>query len=184
MSSSTENLHSGDGEGEQHHSSNSLSSIKSVFSSLKRAATNDSKNSDASSDSKYDPLTVQPDALPDNRSDIEGLLNRQLSALDHLRRTVVARNQEIKDYCSRAAYYYNLRPRVAPSFLRQLDIEIHVLRQQRNGFQALVDMRHNEIVRMAEHRKKLDAAQGLDCTVYDMYLNFRRVSEWEQLFSI
>ncbi|EXJ75467.1 uncharacterized protein A1O5_02163 [Cladophialophora psammophila CBS 110553] len=181
--SSTENI-LGSGDPEHTSNSNSLGSLKSVFSSLKRAATNDSKKSDASTESKYDRLSAQPDPLPDNRTDIEGLLNRQLSALDHLRRTVVARNQEIKDYCSRAAYYYNMRPKVPASFLRQLDIEIKVLRQQRNGFQGLVEARHNEIVRMAEHRKKLDAEQGLDCTVYDMYLNFRRLSEWEQLFSI
>ncbi|OAP63124.1 hypothetical protein AYL99_02351 [Fonsecaea erecta] len=185
--SSTENLSGGEGE-QNNNSSNSLNnSIKSVFSSLKRVATNDSKKSDGtdSSASRSDPLSsIATEPLPDDRTEIEGLLNRQLSALDQLRRTVVARNQEIKDYCARAAHYYNLRPRVAPSFLRQLDVEIRLLRQQRNGLQALVDMRHNEIVRMAEHRKKLDADQGLDCNVYDMYLDFRRISEWEQLFSI
>ncbi|KIY03709.1 uncharacterized protein Z520_00400 [Fonsecaea multimorphosa CBS 102226] len=183
--SSTENLRGNDGDGEGNNSP-SLNSIKSFVSSLKRAATNDSKKSDASTDSSryYDPQNIPADPLPDDRSAIEGLLNQQLSALDHLRRTVVARNQEIKDYCSRAAYYYNMKPRVSPSFLRQLDTEIYIIRQQRNGLQALVEMRHNEIVRMAEHRKKLDADQGMDCTVYDMYLNFRRIGEWEQLFSI
>lgn len=179
--------------GSHHVRHNSLTgSIKSVLSNLKRAGTNAShgSNSDRSitgptaTPTRDDILNIPPDPLPDNPRDLEGLLNRQLSSLDHLRRTVEARNQEIKDYCTRASYYDHVTPRASPGFLRQFDAEVAVLRAQRNGLQALVQMRHNEIVRMAEHRKMLDAQQGHECTVYDMYLGFRQLEVWEQLFSI
>lgn len=162
---------------------NSLTgSFKSALSNLKRNSTNASNNSDKSTPTK-DIFDIPPDSLPDNPRDLEGLLNRHLSALDHLKRTVDGRNKEIKDYGMRAAMYHDLRPKPSVAFLRQVDAEMYVLRQQRNGLQPLVQMRHNEIVRIADHRKKLDREQGQECTVYDMYLGYRHVEEWEQRFS-
>ncbi|ETI25669.1 hypothetical protein G647_02443 [Cladophialophora carrionii CBS 160.54] len=160
-------------------------SFKSALSTLKRAATNTSNKSNLSFTPGDDSIfNIPQDPLPDNPRDLEGFLNRHLAALDQLQRTVDGRNQEIKDYCTRAAYYYNLKPRISGQFLRQLDAEIHVLRQQRNGLQPLVQMRHDEIVRIADHRKMLDEERGLECTVYEMYLGFRKLGDWEERFSI
>ncbi|KAJ9610225.1 hypothetical protein H2200_005002 [Cladophialophora chaetospira] len=168
---------------ERHHSP--TGSFKSALSTIKRAATNTSNKSTNSYTPGDDSIfNITPDPLPDNPRDLEGYLNRHLSALDQLARTVEARNTEIKDYCTRAAYYYNLKPRVPNQFLRQLDAEIHVLRSQRIGLQVLVKMRWDEIVRIADHRKVLDEAKGLVCTVYEMYLGYRRVEEWEERFSV
>jgi hypothetical protein len=161
------------------------STFKSALSSLNRAATNTSNKSALSYTPGDDSIfSIPADPLPTDPRELEGFLNRHLSALDHLKRTVEARNQEIREYCTRAAYFYNLKPRACPQFLRQLDAEIHVLRAQRNGLQALVQMRHDEIVRIAEHRKAMDEENGLKCTVYDMYLGFRKLDEWEVRFSV
>ena len=162
---------------------NSLTgSFKSVLSNLKRNSTNASNHSDKSTPTK-DIFDITPDPLPDNPRDLEGLLNRHLSALDHLKHTVEGRNKEIRDYGIRAASFYELRPKPSTAFLRQIDAEMYVLRQQRNGLQPLVQMRHDEIVRIADHRKKLDREQNQECTVYDMYLSYRRLEEWEQRFA-
>jgi hypothetical protein len=158
--------------------------FKSALSSLKRAATNTSNKSNASFTPGDDLNFNMPNnPLPDNPRDLEGFLNRHLSGLDHLRSTVDARNQEIKEYSLRAAYYYSLRPLPDAEFLKSLDAEIELLRAQRDGFKRLVKNRQQLIVRIADHRKALDEAKGLKCTVYEMYLGFRKIEEWEQRFS-
>ena len=168
---------------DRHHSP--TESFKSTLSTIKRAATNGSNKSNLSFTPGDDnPFHIQPSPLPDNPRDLEGFLNRHLSALGHLERTVEARNEELKDYNVRAANYYSQKPRLPTQFLLELDVEINVLRAQRNGLRPLVQMRQEEIVRIADHRKMLDEEQGLVCTVYDMYLGFRKLEDWEQRFSV
>lgn len=174
-----------DGECQRNNSLTSLNSLKSVVSSLKKVTRADSKKSDTSiTSSSGGPETKMPlDTLPDTRTGLEGRLNHHLSELDYIRRLVQTRNEEIKDACSRAAHQHRLRATL-PCSVHMLDETINALRQQRNSLFRYVEFHQNEIKRIAERRKELDAEQGLECTVYQMYMRFQRESEWVQLFSI
>jgi hypothetical protein len=154
-------------------------SLKTVLNSFRRST--GSEKSGTATPTREPEIPLDP--LPTDPRELEGLLNRQLSALDHLQRTVIARNDDIKNYGTRAVSYYELRPNVGQGFLKMLDVEMRVLKEQRDAFVPLVRMRHEEIVRIAEWRKKIDEERGMKCTVYEMYLGFLRLEVWEELFS-
>lgn len=168
----------GDGEAQRNNSLTSLGSLKGLVSTMKKVARSDSKKSDSSVE-RQEPL----DNLPDTRVGLEARLNYHLSELDHIRRSVVARNQEIRDFSSRAAYQHRLRSDV-PASIRKLDEAINTLRVQRNGFLPFVEYHQNEVRRITQRRKELDDSQGLECIVLQMYTGFLREAEWLQLFSV
>jgi hypothetical protein len=154
-------------------------SLRHVLSTFRRST--GSERSGTATPTRDPDIPLDP--LPTNPRELEGLLNRQLSALDHLQRTVIARNEDIKNYGTRAISYYELQPNTGQGFLRMLDVEMRVLKEQRDAFIPIVKMSHEEIIRIAEWRKKIDEEVGMKCTVYEMYLGFLRLEVWEELFS-
>jgi chromosome segregation ATPase len=172
--------------GDEPQRNNSLGSLKSMVSSLKKVASSTTQNSDLCLDK---PVEVNEenkppklDVLPDTRTDLEAHLNCHLSDLDRIRKSVQDYNDRIRDLNQRKDARAR-QGKAAAGTLAVIHQEIELIHKQRDDLHPFVEYFHGQIKRIADHRAELDKSQGLECTVYNMYLGFKRENEWQELFS-
>ncbi|EXJ86724.1 hypothetical protein A1O3_03677 [Capronia epimyces CBS 606.96] len=159
----------------------SLPGLKSIVSTLKKVGSTHSNNSSKSESSET--TQTQPfDDLPGDRAGLEARLNIHLGRLDRLRNQVRLFNDVIQDYYDYFESQRNIH-NLAPSVEAPLIEELEQVLKMRAGFEKSVKFHHNTIDRIARARAQLDKSQGLKCTVWDMYMGFKREAEWAQLFA-
>ncbi|KAL2410468.1 hypothetical protein ABEF95_008157 [Exophiala dermatitidis] len=159
----------------------SLSSLKSLVSTLRKAGSTHSNNSSKSENSE-NANGQASDNLPEDRAGLEAQLNIHLGRLDRLRNQVRLFNDLIKDYydlLDTQARIHAKLPEVEKTVLEELDN----IRQMRAAFEKSVKFHHGKIDQIAVARARLDKSQGLKCTVWDMYMGFKKEAEWAQLFA-
>ncbi|KIW46577.1 uncharacterized protein PV06_02243 [Exophiala oligosperma] len=113
---------------------------------------------------------------------LEGQLNRHLGQLDRIRRIVRQLNNDLQELEGQLSEDKRL-DRDDPELFVVLQKELATLHDCRNSYAHVVAFHHEQIQSIADQRAELDKNQGLECTVYHMYLNHIKHVEWYKSFS-
>ncbi|KIW10581.1 hypothetical protein PV08_11545 [Exophiala spinifera] len=113
---------------------------------------------------------------------LEGQLNRHLGQLDRIRRIVKQLNSDLQELEGQVSEDKRLDCD-DPLLFRVLQDELESLHDFRNKYAHVVAFHNQQIQSIADQRAELDKNQGLECTVYHMYLGHIKHVEWYKLFS-
>jgi hypothetical protein len=159
---------------------NSMGSLKSLVSSLRKVSTPTSQHSDHSLLAN-EPF---PDELPYNKVGLDARLNYHLAELDRIRKLVIARNEDVKELSFHAHTTASRQQEEMPRAVAKAFELVEDVRQSRNGLIRYVDFHQRQIRRIARRREEIDIRAGQQPTTSQMYKDLEREEEWMDLFSV